>query len=956
VDSDLSFGRLLRRLRKAHDLTQQALAQQAYCAVDTIKKIEQGLRRPSRQLAEQFADCLALSGDERAAFLATARAVAGHETAATIGTAATQHHAKLPHQPMPLIGRTAELSALDALFADPTTRLVTITGPGGMGKTRLAIALAEQLLAAERFPDGVCFVPLSPLDAAERIVPALAEALDFPLDATKQPARSPRQQVFDYLRARRLLLILDNVEHLLGDAETGDGDAADLVATLLGNAPGLAILATSRERLKLREEHVYPLGGLDVPDTAAPSRSSAVVLFVQRARQLRPEFAPKRDQLEAVARICRQLDGMPLAIELAAGWIDTLAPSEIAAAIERGLDLLATELRDLPARHRSMRAVFDTSYQRLSMSEQVLFARLAIFRGGGTLQALQAVVRATLVQLHLLIGASLLSYDAARGRYTLHELLRQYALEKLDAEGGDELWTRDQHAAYFCAFVQQRGAELAGFDQQAALAALDAERDNLRAAWAWAAKRGRVDLLAQALDGLGYFYEWRAYLDDGERAYQRAAAQLEAQLASDEAVRVLTMLRAWQANFRRLQGDVVGAELLLRQSLALLERAPAVQDTRAERAFVLLQLGLVASEGPLADARRFFEESLALYQALKRRWDASHVLLWLGDLARYQADFAEARQHFQASLAIRSALGDRRGVAEVLIWDSHAAAELGQVDEAEALARQSYALHAELGDSVNRVFGLGELGAMLIWAGKYDEACSVLRHTLELYQDLGNRAMNVYAQGWLAVALLGIGQYEAARTLSQQATTQARELRGATSGLAFVLHYAGWVALTLGAYREAEALLEESVVLHRQTGSVGHFGWPLAQLGYTHWLLDDTPRAQAELLEVIQTSVRQHAFTPLLLALPAIALMLAAQDHTERAVELYALAWRHPLLANAQTFIDSFGQRLDAVVAALPPNIAGAAQARGRLLDLWETAAALEVELRERGWGRMADE
>jgi len=377
-----------------------------------------------------------------------------------------------------------------------------------------------------------------------------------------------------------------------------------------------------------------------------------------------------------------------------------------------------------------------------------------------------------------------------------------------------------------------------------------------------------------------------------------------------------------------------------------------VYDTRAERAFVLLQLGLVASEGPLADARRFLEESLALYQALGRRWEASHVLLWLGDLARYQADFAEVRLHFQASLAIRSALGDRRGVAEVLIWDSHAAAELGHIDEAEALARQSYALHEELGDSANRVFGLGELGVMLIWAGKYDEAFRVLRHSLELYQELGNRAMSAYVQGWLAVALLGIGQYEAARSLSQQATAQARELPGATSGLAFVLHYAGWVALTLEAYREAEALLEESVVLHRQIGSAGHLGWPLAQLGYTHWLLNDTPRAQAELLHVIEASVRQHAFTPLLLALPPIALMLAEQGRTERAIELYALAWRHPLLANGQSFTDSFGQRLDAVVAILPPDIAAAAQARGRLLDLWETAAALDTELRALGWGQ----
>ncbi len=977
MDLPTSFGYWVRRRRKALDLTQVDLAQRVGCAKVTIQKIEADERRPSAQIAELLAEHLHIPPAERSTFLQRARGelavdqlpesapdgghipnppamVATDAPAVRPPTAAPTRRSHLPTQPTPLVGRVRELADLARLLDEPHIRLISITGPGGMGKTRLAIALAERLFTTERYLDGVYFVALAPLNAPEQIVPALAEALDFPLDAGKQRVRSPRQQVLDYLREKRLLLVLDNVEHLLGNADAGAG-AADLIAALLAAAPRVAIVATSRERLKLREEHRYPLGGLDMPGTEAPSSYSAVALFVQRARSLRPDFVPEEDDLSVVAQICRLVDGMPLAIELAAGWVDTLAPSDIAAEIEHGLDLLATELHDVPARHRSMRAVFDTSYQRLSTAEQAVFTRLSIFRGGGTFQALQAITRAILPQLQALIGASLLSYDAGRGRYTLHELLWQYRLEKLAAAPGDELRTRDQHAAYYCAFVQHHGAELSGFDQQAALAALDAERENMRAAWAWAAKGARVDLLARAVDGLGYFYEWHAYFDDGEQAYHNAAAQLEAQLANGETIRVLAMIRAWQGNFRRLQGDIAGAEQLLRQSLALLERSPAAYDTRAERAFVLLQLGLVASEGPLEDARHYLEASLTLYQALGRRWEASHVLLWLGDLARYQGAFAEARHHFRASLAIRTACGDRRGVAEVLIWDSHVAADIGQVDKAEALARQSYALQEEPGDSANRAFGLGELAIMLMYAGKYDEACSVLRQSLDLYQNLGNRAMSVYAQSWLAVAFLATGQYETARTLSQQATARARELRGAKSGLAFMLHYAGWVELALGAYREAEALLQESVVLHQQSGNAGLLGWPLAQLGYTHWLLDDRPRAQAELLEVIQTAVKQHAFLPLLLALPAIALMLAEQGHTERAVELYALAWRHPLLANAQNFIDSFGQRLDAVVAALPPSTAAAAQARGRLMDLWETAAALDTEVSALGWDGMAD-
>jgi predicted ATPase len=314
-----------------------------------------------------------------------------------------------------MIGRAQELDDLARLLGDAQVRLIIITGPGGIGKTRLAIALAEQLLMAERFPDGVFFVPLAPVEATERIVPALAEALDFPLEAGQQPGRSSRQQVFDYLHPKRLALVLDNVEHLLRDTEIGDG-AAELIAGVLDAAAGVAILATSRERLKLRQEHLYPLGGLDVSGAPGPESYGAVALFLQRARLLRPDFAPTADDQGVIARICRLVEGMPLAIELAAGWIDTLALADIAAEIARGLDVLATELRDVPARHRSMRAVFDATWRRLGAAEQAVFARFSVLRGGGTRSAVQAVTAATLPQLHVLVGASLLYYDTRRDR------------------------------------------------------------------------------------------------------------------------------------------------------------------------------------------------------------------------------------------------------------------------------------------------------------------------------------------------------------------------------------------------------------------------------------------------------------------------------------------------------------------------------------------------------------
>jgi predicted ATPase/DNA-binding XRE family transcriptional regulator len=787
VEKEVSFGRLLKRLRKVHDVTQEALAQQAYCAVDTIRKIEAGLRRPSRQLAAQFADCLGLVGDERAAFLAAARAVdtdiaiaPGAKAAIADVALVPTHRGRLPHQPTSFIGRAHELADLSRLLEDEQTRLVTITGPGGIGKTRLAITLAERLLAADRFPDGVFFVPLAAIETADQIVPALAEALDFSLDAGRNQVRSPQQQVFDYLRAKRLMLILDNVEHLLGSAEVGDDKAADWVATLLAAAPGVAIVATSREHLKLREEHVYPLGGLDVPGAGASSAYGAVALFVQRAQLLRPDFAPDKHDMSVVAQICRLVEGMPLAIELAAGWVDTLALPAIAMEIERDLDLLATELRDVPPRHRNMRTVFDATWHRLGAAEQMVFARLAVFRGGSDRQGVQSVTGALLPQLHTLVGGSLLQYDATRDRYSVHELLRQYGSEKLAADAADERATRDRHAAYYCAFVQQRGAELSGRGQLAALAALDAERENVQAAWDWAATRGQIKLLVEAIDGLGYFYEWRALFDNGARAYHIAAQRLEALPADDQAYsrRVLTRLHAWQGTFHHLQGDTTGAEQLLRQSLALLDNLSASgQEVRAERAFILLQLGRVDLEGKLVDARRYLEESLALYQALGRRWEASHVLLWLGELARGEGAFEEGRRYCKSSLAGLEASGDRRGIAEVLDLDSQAAVEVGQLDEAEALARRSYAIRAELGDSVNRAAGLGRLGVFLLWAGKNDEASTLLAQSLELYQELGDRTMIAGAQTRLAIALRCLGHYDAAWDLNQQATIELRQLR-----------------------------------------------------------------------------------------------------------------------------------------------------------------------------------
>jgi predicted ATPase len=336
-------------------------------------------------------------------------------------------------------------------------RLLTIVGPGGLGKTRLALACAAQVLGDSNgvpsaFPHGLYFVNLAPLSEAAHIVPTLADAMHFPLQGGERDQRSPKQQVLDYLREKRMLLVLDNFEHLL--------EGANLVADILQTAAQVKILVTSRERLHLRQEQVYPIQGLEFPETILKQASefleeaeayAAVKLFIQAAQRTRPDFHFNgSDDLTNLARICRLVEGMPLALELAAAWVDTLPLATIAREIQASLDFLESEMRDAPVRHRSIRAAIDCSWQKLMAAEQTIFAQLSVFRGGFTRQAGQTITSASLPLLARLVNKSFLQYYPARDRYQMHELMRQFGMEKLATDREAETALRNQHSAYYC--------------------------------------------------------------------------------------------------------------------------------------------------------------------------------------------------------------------------------------------------------------------------------------------------------------------------------------------------------------------------------------------------------------------------------------------------------------------------------------------------------------------------
>lgn len=417
---------------------------------------------------------------------------------------------RLPTFSTPFVGRVDEIAAAAGLLAETRTRLLTIVGPGGIGKTRLAVEVGRALAARDHpFLDGIVFVSLASLASTRGIPLAVANALSFSFDQNEE-RRSPMDLLVSYLARRRLLLILDNVDHLLPEG-------VEFPARLLREAPGVALLVTSRARLNLAGEHLLALGGMAVPveslldetDPDALRGYDSIQLFDHAARRVRPDFHLTGTNVRDVAGICRRLGGLPLAIEMAAAWLEGVSLATIAAEIDRGLDILATDMADIPERQRNIRAVFDASYRLLSEREQAVLPCLSVFRGGFTQEAAEIVAAlppgSTTAHLHLLLGLiqkSWLSRDQ-NARFHIHELIRQYAAEKLGA-GSDA--AQERHARYFAGALDELRPRLCSPEQRAASLAVAADFDNVRAAWEWCVRHEALDLLVGKMALPAFFY------------------------------------------------------------------------------------------------------------------------------------------------------------------------------------------------------------------------------------------------------------------------------------------------------------------------------------------------------------------------------------------------------------------------------------------------------------------
>ncbi len=788
----------------------------------------------------------------------------------------------LPPSPTPFVGREEELAELAELLANPDCCLLTLAGPGGIGKTRLALQVAADQIGA--FAHGVYFVLLAPVSSAEHLVPTIADALGVPFDGRQ----NPKEQLFNYLREKEMLLVLDSLEHLLPPARGGDRGGAGLLAEMLKRAPDVVLLVTSRERLNLQEEWVYTVEGLTYPEGKAadgsalslsaslginsaegPAAYSAIDLFRQRACQTYRRFSLSETETGHVVRICQLVEGMPLGVELAAAWVAMRSCGEIAQEIEHNLDILSTSLRNVPARQRSVRATFEYSWQLLTEAERDIFARLSVFRGGFRQEAAALVAGISPFTLSALLDKSLIR-RVSSDRYDMHELLRQYAAEKLETNPQKHEETQVQHARYFAAFLEQREEYLKGAKQKQTFLEIALEIENARQAWQLAVARGNVHEVEQSLESLYHFYNVQSRFQEGIELFAQAIDQWS---GDAQQARIFGKVLSRQGALYRYLGLYQQARTCLEQSLAIFERL----KIQTEQVFCLVNLANVArNQGKYGEAERLSQESLALSRQVGDRWGASFSLFLLG-MVRYRAgDVVQAGTLFEESLAIGRESGNQRLILSPLNGLGDITCHRGDYAKAQVVFEECIALSRELGDQFKVAMHLNNLGTVLHVLEKYAEARPFYQESLEICRQIGD-------QGGQAIALSNLGE----------------------------------VAYALGAYTEAQEFYQEGLSIGRNIQDQRAIMACLNNLGGTACALEDYQGARTCFAEAMKIATETQTLTLLLKVLVNLAILFAKEGQTDRAAELLGLVCQHPA---SEQVIQERAERLWDEMALVPPD------------------------------------
>jgi predicted ATPase/DNA-binding CsgD family transcriptional regulator len=866
------------------------------------------------------------------------------ERARTLGLLEPEHaSASLPKAATRFVGRLDELRDVTQRLQNPDCRFLTLTGPSGIGKTRLALQVAQELISQRPgfLPQGVFFVPLENCTTPGDLDGFLAQALQIEF---LEHGERAREQLLGYLRHKRLLLLLDNFEHLAGP------ESAAFINELLTNAPGLKLLVTSTVRLNLPGEHVFPLEGLELPPAELESSAGLSVqearafgslqLFERTAQRVRPAFTLNETNLKPVIQLCQITDGMPLGIELAAGWVEVLSPQALLEEVSSSLDFLQTHMHGVPERQRSLRAVFDASWRMLEEGERQAVMKLAIFQGGFTPTAARQVTGIPPQVLLALSNKSWIKKQAER-RFQFHPLMKKF-IQAL-AETTDS-WEnlRAHHSDYFCTFADRYGRMLPTGQYHHALETLRPELDNLRAAWQWALEQGHWQSLQLALVGLCTYFLRSGRYREGAELCSQAAQRLE-QAKADDQTCLLAHLYVWQAAFTSDAQESAG---FLAKSQNLLDRLDLTESCQQVQALAWRWQGQQAAWSDRQKGITYFRKSLALYRQLGDEPTAAQVMTDLGWAMWITGQIESAQNYLEDSRRIHSQTGNFYYTARTLTLLGLLAHRAGRNTEAERLHRESLVIARSIDSAPGIADSLYVLAYSLTYSGEFDEAAALAEESRLKYTGMGYEGAYL-AKPYAAQAFadLGRGDYPRSRMAAEQSLQLAIRYNN-RQDLGTSLLTLGKLALIEKQIKAAGQYFAESyqalqVLQHPNAVLV------LAYQSIPHLARGERPQARDKLFQATNQAIENRGWPHANEILQLAGFWLSQEGRWQQALTLFTLTQQFAYVSASRFFTDLFGPARAQAQAELTPAERADAEARARSLDVWQALEEVAETLAE---------